>query len=257
MIVLSLVILFFILFMIASLIIMLLIAPSRKVNEKMLESSTLLQPDYSNLPGTEFFTARDGSSLPYKFYNSSSDRTLLLLHGGCSDGLYLHMLVNFVSASNLAKVYIPELRGFGKFSLKKGDIDYVGQICDDLADLIALIKKRHPVRKLILGGHSTGGGAALKFCDSSYRKLVDGYLLFAPMLGFATPLDRKKKDSGASLSVSYSRYLVLRLLNIIGIRTFNDLAVASYNKPVHEQQSDKDAPTWSYRLAASLIPGGE
>lgn len=55
----------------------------------------------------------------------------------------------------MAHVYTPDLRGHGIAPAKRGDIDYIKQYEDDLADLIKLTKTKHPNSKLIMGGHSS------------------------------------------------------------------------------------------------------
>jgi predicted alpha/beta hydrolase len=122
--------------------------------------------DTSSLPELETFEARDGATLAYRHYPADADTVLILLHGSGWHSSYLLPLAEFVSGENLAHVYTPDLRGHGPSPARRGDIDYIAQLEDDIADLIALIKQQHPDAPMIVGGHSSGGGLALRFAGA-------------------------------------------------------------------------------------------
>ncbi len=48
--------------------------------------------------------------------------------------------------------------------------------------MIETIKIEHPNTKVIIGGHSSGGGLAVRFGGSKYRKSADAYMLMSPFL---------------------------------------------------------------------------
>ena len=54
-----------------------------------------------------------------------------------------------------------DFRGHGA-SGTRGDVAYLGQLDDDLADLIAELRKANPAARFSLIGHSAGGGFALR-----------------------------------------------------------------------------------------------
>ena len=60
-----------------------------------------------------------------------------------------------------ASVYVPVLRGHGNFG-RSGDIDHIGQLEDDLADFIAVLRPLHPNASFSLIGFSSGGGFVLR-----------------------------------------------------------------------------------------------
>ena len=97
--------------------------------------------DYSGLPKLQHYTARDGTPLTYRHYPGKSDKVLILLHGSGWHSQYFLPLAGFIASQGIAQVYTPDLRGHGPSPLKRGDVDYIGQLEDDLAGLIAVIKK--------------------------------------------------------------------------------------------------------------------
>ena len=99
----------------------------------------------------------------------------------------------------MAQVYTPDLRGHGINPIKRGDINYINQLEDDLADFVSIIKKKHPNSTLIIGGHSSGGGLAIRFAGSQYNKSVDAYLLLSPYLEHDAPTFRL--DAGGHLYI--------------------------------------------------------
>ncbi len=111
-------------------------------SRRQLSFDELLRIDYSILPPLRQYKARDGSRLDYRYYPSTSDRTLVLLHGSGWHSRYFLPLAAYLASSGLADVYTPDLRGHGHRPARRGDVDYIGQYEDDLADLIEEIKRR-------------------------------------------------------------------------------------------------------------------
>ena len=136
--------------------------------------------DYTNLPELNCFKARDNSSLNYRYYPSQSDKIIILIHGSGWHSRYFLPLAEFLSSEGLAQVFTPDLRGHGHIPERRGDVDYIGQFEDDLADFIALVRKDNPNAMLILGGHSSGGGLAIRFGGSRYGNQADAYILLSP-----------------------------------------------------------------------------
>ncbi|MCZ8514815.1 alpha/beta hydrolase [Paenibacillus filicis] len=97
---------------------------------------------------------RGGAELPYRHYEGNSDKVLVFLHVISEPSLYLRIFGEAVACAGLATVYLPDLRGYGTNPAKRGHIDYMGQLDDDLEDLIVHIRQAHPDARVILGGHS-------------------------------------------------------------------------------------------------------
>ena len=101
--------------------------------------------DYSNLPELQSFNARDGKELYYRYYPSKSNNTVILIHGSAWHSQYFLPLAEFISSQNLAQVYTPDLRGHGHNPDRRGDVDYIEQLDDDLADFITFIKENREI----------------------------------------------------------------------------------------------------------------
>ena len=117
-----------------------------------------LKMEYSGLPEIGTFFPRDQSKLEYRFYDSESENILILLHGSGWHGQYFHVMAQAISQAGIAKVYTPNLRGHGIAPQKRGDVNYIGQLEDDLVDFLAFARRHNPhAEKVVLGGHSSGG----------------------------------------------------------------------------------------------------
>lgn len=207
--------------------------------------------DYATLPELKSFTARDGTPLAYRYYPAASDKILILLHGAGWHSRYFLPLAGFISSEGLARVYTPDLRGHGLTPKRRGDVDYIGQFEDDLADLIALIRKDNPNSMLIMGGHSSGGGLAVRFAGSRYGQQADAYLLMSPYLKYNAPTTRP--NSGGFAMSNTGRIAGLVMLNNIGIRWFNDMIVIKFNMP-ERARDGTETLSYSYRLMTAYAP---
>ena len=207
--------------------------------------------DYSRLPELKSFTARDGTQLAYRHYPAESDKIVILLHGAGWHSRYFLPLAEFISSEGLAQVYTPDLRGHGLSPKRRGDVDYIGQFEDDLADLIAMIQKDNPNSMLIVGGHSSGGGLSIRFAGSQYGKKAKAYLLMSPFLKYNAPTTRLK--SGGFTMPYTGRIIGLVMLNSVGIRWFNYLTVMKFNMP-ERARDGTETLSYSYRLTTAYAP---
>jgi len=207
--------------------------------------------DYTGLPELKSFKARDGKDLNYRYYPSNSDKTLILLHGSGWHSRYFLPLAEFISSNNLANVYTPDLRGHGLNPDKRGDVDYIDQLTDDIADLISMIKEKNPDTRIILGGHSSGGGLAVRFAGSKYNNQVDGYLLLSPFLKYNAPTIRPY--SGGWAKPYTGRIAGLTMLNNVGIRWFNYLTVIEFNMP-KEARDGTETLSYTFRMNTAFAP---
>ncbi|WP_052487592.1 alpha/beta hydrolase [Gordoniibacillus kamchatkensis] len=184
--------------------VLLLFAPKgKRVTLEQLGAEPITQ-DLSGLPALSKYRARDGAELEYRYYPARGvpDKPVfILLHGISVDGKYLHTLASRIAQRAMAHVYVPNFRGYGEGPQRRGDIDYVGQLEDDLADLIRFIHMDHPSMPIALGGHSAGGGTALRFAAGKYGALVDACLLLSPALPPSAPIHKKEKPASLPVSV--------------------------------------------------------
>jgi non-heme chloroperoxidase len=104
---------------------------------------------------------------------------------------------------------------------------------------------------LIIGGHSSGGGLAIRFAGSQYRNEVDAYLLLSPFLKYNAPTTRT--NSGGWANPYTSRIIGLTLLNNLGIHRFDYLNVIEWNMP-EEARNGTETLFYSHRLNMGYAP---
>lgn len=204
------------------------------------------------LPALERYVARDGTRLGYRYYPAgASPRTVLvLIHGSAYQSAYLRPLAASLADAGVA-VYTPDLRGHGIAPKRRGDVDYIGQLQDDLDDFLTLVHGQHPEARVILGGHSSGGGLVIRYAGGPHRDDVDGYLLLAPYISDNAPTHRA--DAGWARP-DVPRLIGLTMLNRIGITALNHLPVIRFNMPA-DLRDGTETLRYSYRLLVSMNPG--
>jgi len=207
--------------------------------------------DYSNLPKLQTFVARDGKKLAYRHYPAQSDKVIILLHGSGWHSQYFLPLAEFISTEGMAQVYTPDLRGHGSEPEKRGDVKYIDQMEDDLADLIEIIKKDNPDVTLIIGGHSSGGGLAIRFAGSRYGKSANAYVLLSPFLKYNAPTI--KPNSGGWAHPYTGRIAGLTMLNFMGIHWFDYLTAIEFNMP-EKARDGTETLYYSHRLNTGYAP---
>ncbi|MDQ7071415.1 MAG: alpha/beta fold hydrolase [Rhodobacterales bacterium] len=176
---------------------------------------------------------------------------LILIHGSGWHGMQFNQLAS--DLSDTAEILIPDLRGHGENPVRRGDVDYIGQLEDDIADLVRARAK--PGQKVILGGHSSGGGLVVRFAGGANGDLIDGAVLLAPFLKYNAPTTRQ--SSGGWARVLTRRLIGLSMLNMAGIKALNHLTVIQFQMPknVLDGPLGHTATTaYSYRMNTSFAP---
>lgn len=206
--------------------------------------------DWSDLPALGYFTARDGQSLAYRAYRPAPAgarprASVVLIHGSSARSDSVHPLARGLARAGYA-VYAPDVRGHGA-SGSKGRIAYVGQLEDDLEDLLRSIELARPAA---LAGFSAGGGFALRFAGGARQRLFDRYLLLSPFLHQDAATYRP--GSGGWVGLGVPRIVALGLLNRVGVTALNDLPVTAFAVSATERHIL--TPTYSYSLAANFRP---
>jgi alpha-beta hydrolase superfamily lysophospholipase len=105
----------------------------------------------------------------YRVYPGNGEKVVVLIHGSGTESSVMNALAKTLLAAGIT-VYAPDLRGHGS-SGRRGDIDYIGQLDDDLADLIATIRPEHANAALTLIGFSAGGAFTVRLRGASRRSL--------------------------------------------------------------------------------------
>jgi alpha-beta hydrolase superfamily lysophospholipase len=202
--------------------------------------------DFSALPAIERFQVRDGTALGFRHYPASgpaTGRAAIVIHGSSgSSGTTIHALSGALAAHGV-ETYAMDIRGHG-VSGTRGDIGYVGQLEDDLADFVTVVRKTTPTAPLTLIGHSSGGGFALRVAGSPIQGLFARTVLLAPYLGYNAPSARP--DSGGWARADIPRVIGLMALRAIGIACCEGLPVLAFAVPPNSEKNL--VPTYSDRL---------
>jgi pimeloyl-ACP methyl ester carboxylesterase len=149
---------------------------------------------------------------------------VVLIHGSSDDGGGMHPLAKALRETG-ASVYVPVLRGH-RGSGRSGDIDYIGQLEDDLADFVTLLRSVHSSASYSLIGFSSGGGFALRVMAGPNQKSFDRFILISPALPHGAPTLRP--GTGGWVSLAMPRIIVLAMLNRAGIEWFNGLPILAF-----------------------------
>ena len=79
--------------------------------------------------------------------------------------------------ANVAGPCAVTLRGHGADPVRRGDVNHVGQLQDDLAHAICDLA---PQRKLVMPGHSSGGGLVGRVAGGRNGDMIDAAIRLAP-----------------------------------------------------------------------------
>jgi alpha-beta hydrolase superfamily lysophospholipase len=192
--------------------------------------------DMSTLPPIERFQARDGTSLGFRHYaprGPATGRAAIVVHGSAgSSGTRNHALAAALAARGV-ETWAVDIRGHG-VSGTRGDIGYLGQLEDDMADFVAVVRKSNPDVPLTLIGHSAGGGFALRVAASPIQNLFARTILLAPYLGYQAPTNRP--HSGGWANADVPRFIALAMLRRIGIDCCGSLPVLAFAVPPNSEK---------------------
>ncbi len=199
------------------------------------------------------YDARDGTELWLRYYPSAKPNAplIVVIHGsGWHGGGYTDLAMALAEAG---EVLLPDLRGHGPKTNSRGDVDYIGQLEDDLTDLIGVYRKTG--QKVILVGHSSGGGLAIRFAGGADGSILHKVVLLSPFLKYDAPTMRYNAGGWAHALVR--RIIGLQMLNTIGISWFNGANMIQFNFPKEVLESPEGhtaTQIYSYRLNESFAP---
>jgi alpha-beta hydrolase superfamily lysophospholipase len=228
-------------------------APLKVRPEAMAAFTASLQQPYPAAART--FRMRDGTVLASQYFPPASPApstaTILLVHGVLSSSFPLNRSSGLLRQATGAEVVAIDLRGHGASGGVPGDVRYIGQYEDDLGEVVAQIRAARPGGRVILAGHSMGGGIALRYAVKRGLPPVDGYLLFAPHLGDKSPTTPMiaTKESEAFVRIDLPRILGLLLFNSVGVTAFNGLQTLFFNLP-----REMPLRSYSYRAMMGMSP---
>lgn len=214
-------------------------------------SATLSTPPEGFAPTQ--YTARDGTDLPVRMGGPvDAASVVVIVHGsGWHGGGYLQLAAHLAGQGH--RVLVPDLRGHGSAPKRRGDLDLIGQLEEDLADLIDQHSQAGQNRTLI--GHSSGGGLVIRFAGGAYGDRMDRAVLIAPFLKYNAPTMRP--NSGGWAWPLTRRIVGLTMLNQVGITALNHLTAIQFNFPQTVLQGplgQTATQSYSFRMNTSFAP---
>jgi alpha-beta hydrolase superfamily lysophospholipase len=210
----------------------------------MAPPATQIREDF---PAPRHFQARDGASLQYYAYPAQPNKVAVLVHGSASPATSMHALAQAMHAAGIT-VYVPDIRGHGG-SGRRGDIDYVGQIDDDLADFVGQLGLVNGETRTLVG-FSAGAGFSIRFAGGPYGGLFDSYVFLAPILPGAPTL---RPNAGGWTSIALARITTIVWLNRLGIHWFDSFPVVRY--AISPENARSMTGSYSFRLSSNFGAG--
>lgn len=212
-----------------------------------------LAVDQSGLPSLSYFQARDGTSLAYRLYPAADGNTqkiAIAIYGSAGHSIGMNEIAKRLAADNLM-VVAPDVRGHGA-SGTRGDIGYLGQLDNDLEDLLTELHREHHDAHFSLLGFSAGGGFALRVTTGKLAADFDRVVLLSPYLGYDAPSSQSAKGSAQWADADIPRIVALLILRRLHFRCCEALPVIAF---ALRAGAEKVATTvYSFRLLANFGP---
>lgn len=201
-----------------------------------------------------YFTAKDNKKIFAYRFPINSGNTIILIHGVKSSGYQYNKTAGLLQEATQAEVFAIDLRGHGKSDGKDGDVEYINQYADDLADIVNTIRKQKPKGKIVIVGHSMGGGVALNYAIQRNKETIDGFVLIAPLLGHNSPAIQQTPQTETDsiepfMKIHFARIIGLKMFNETGNHLHDSLPVLFFNVP-ENMPSEK----YTYRANMSMAP---
>lgn len=131
----------------------------------------------------QFYTMKDGVNLSAIEVLNSEAPKFVVLH------LHANSYTNFIYTGygkSLSEqggfIALLNLRGNGDSEGKKGHVDYIGQLEDDIDQVVLGFKKRFPATPIFLSGHSGGAAICLRYVNKYKKQNISGLILLAPII---------------------------------------------------------------------------
>ncbi|MGB7317856.1 MAG: alpha/beta fold hydrolase [Planktotalea sp.] len=226
---------------------------SEKDAEAGLDFESTIARGFAEIPEQNSVKMKDGWDMPVRRYGSkAADKPLLILvHGSGWVGLQFNSIASALADD--AYVVVPDLRGHGAAPERRGDVDYINQMEDDLAELIDA--EHMQGQQVVLAGHSSGGGLVVRFAGGAHGTMMDQAILLAPFLKYNAPTTRQ--NSGGWAHTMTRRIIGLSMLNTFKITALNYLPIIQFNMPEAARQGKYGhlaTLRYSYRLNTGFAP---
>jgi non-heme chloroperoxidase len=180
------------------------------------------QLDRTDLPPLSGYVARDGAVLAYRAYLGDDRQVAVVVHGTSTESSVMNAVAKTLRATG-ATVYALDIRGHGG-SGPRGDIDYIGQLDDDIADFVPTVRLTHPDAAFTLLGFSGGASLAMRIAGGAFANLFDRYIAVSPAI------EAVRRPNGYA-AIALPRIVALVALNQIGIHWFDGLNTIAFAVP--------------------------
>jgi pimeloyl-ACP methyl ester carboxylesterase len=225
-------------------------APTPPPPMKSVETA-FVGADFRAMPERSHFVARDGTRLDYRAYPGDPNTVAVLVHGSSGTSASMHFVAQAIHNGG-ATVYALAMRGHDGTG-RYGDVDYIGQLEDDVVDFLKVLPPKPAGGKRILLGFSSGGGFVLRFAGSPNGHLFDRFILVSPQMPARSPLMRP--NGGGWVSVSIPRIIVLSTLNRFGIHAFDGLTAIEF--AVSPENRKVQTASYTYRMLRNFGPNDD
>lgn len=192
--------------------------------------ATLAPVGPAGLPAIQNYTARDNTLLGYRLYRSSKPAhiKLYLIHAAGWQAMEFSQIASrFASDLGMADVYLADMRGHGSSPAKRGDVEYAGQLEDDLAEFIS--QTSQPGDIIVVGGHGEGATVALRYATGEGAAKVRGCITLAPILSYSSTVNRP--GLGGWIKPLGTRMAGLWVLNAMGLHWSDHEIVQQFAMP--------------------------
>jgi alpha-beta hydrolase superfamily lysophospholipase len=238
---------------IAIIFVTLLVVPVSRPPELPSIRAGAVAVDQSGLPSLSYFQARDGTALAYRLYpagDGNTQKIAIVIHGSAGHSTGMNEIAKRLAADNFT-VVAPDIRGHGA-SGTRGDIGYLGQLDNDLQDLVAELHRQYHDAHFSLLGFSSGGGFALRVAAGKLASDFDHLVLLSPYLGCDAPSSRSSKGSARWADADIPRIAALLILRRLHFRCCEALPVIAF---ALRPGAEKFVTTrYSFRLLANFSP---
>jgi alpha-beta hydrolase superfamily lysophospholipase len=148
----------------------------------------------------------DGTRLFYRTIAAPEERfRVVVSHGlGEHSGRYGHVAGCLVPMG--ASLWIPDHRGHGQSTGKRGHVNDFSDYVNDLKRVVDLAARDNPGNlPILMLGHSMGGLIAILFAGR-YSASIDGLMLSSPLLGLPSPPSRLMRTVAGILSAIWPTF---------------------------------------------------
>lgn len=205
------------------------------------------------------YTTRDGVRIACRVFEPRGDAraVLVFLHGAALNSqLYAPIGVRLSSIFRM-RVVLVDMRGHGESDGRRGHVEYIGQLEDDIHDVLNALKRESPARPLFLGAHSAGSSVIVRYAGLKGAISPDGYVFVSALL-VKNPVftinsgQEKSVNNGAKDVVSkfhLMRLVLLDILNRLGFTAFNTLPIVHFQFPQNiGMKARREVESYSYNM---------